>query len=101
MKKGLTPTVILSFIAVCIGIVFAGCATEAKHHAGKENKSVYNVRHFGATGDGTTLDSPAINQAIEAAAAQGGGTVLVPAGTYLSGSIRLKDNIHLLIDSGA
>jgi len=61
----------------------------------------YDVRSFGATGDGKTLDSPAINKAIEACAQAGGGTVLLPAGTYLSGSIRLKSNIHLLIDAGA
>ena len=61
----------------------------------------FNVRAYGATGDGKTLDSPAINQAIAAAAAAGGGTVLVPAGTYLSGSIHLQSNIHLLIDAGA
>jgi polygalacturonase len=61
----------------------------------------YNVRAFGAKGDGTSLDSPAINQAITAAAAAGGGTVELPAGTYLSGSIEMKSNIHLLIDAGA
>jgi polygalacturonase len=61
----------------------------------------YNARSFGATGDGKTLDSPAINKAIEACAGAGGGTVFLPAGTYLSGSIRLKSNIHLLIDAGA
>jgi len=47
------------------------------------------------------LDSPAIDKAIDAAAEAGGGTVLVPAGTYLSGSIHLKSNIHLVIDAGA
>jgi len=61
----------------------------------------YNVRAFGATGDGKTLDSPAINKAIDACAGAGGGTVHLPAGTYLSGSIHLKSNIHLLIDAGA
>jgi polygalacturonase len=61
----------------------------------------FNVRSFGAVGDGKNLDSPAINGAIEAAAEAGGGTVLVPAGSYLCGSIRLKSNIHLLIDAGA
>ena len=62
---------------------------------------IFNVRNFGALGDGTNLDSPAIDRAISAAAAVGGGTVLVPAGTYLSGSIHLKSNLHLLIDAGA
>jgi len=64
-------------------------------------ETVYNVRTFGAVGDGTQLDSPAINKAIEACAGAGGGTVLLPAGTYLSGSIRLKSNIHLVIGMGA
>ncbi len=61
----------------------------------------YNVRAFGARGDGKTLDSPAINKSIEAAAAAGGGTVLLPAGTYLSLSIHLKSNIRLHLDQGA
>ena len=63
--------------------------------------TVFNVRDFGAVGDGQNLDSPAIDKAIAAAADAGGGTVLVPAGTYLSGSIHLQSNIHLLIDAGA
>lgn len=61
---------------------------------------IYNVRDYGAKGDGKTLDSPAINSAIEAASAAGGGQVLLPAGTYLSGSIRLKSNIDLHLTSG-
>ena len=61
----------------------------------------YNIRQFGAAGDGKTLDSPAINKAIEQCAADGGGTVYFPAGNYLSGSIRLKSNIHLLLDEGS
>ncbi|HUB25263.1 MAG TPA: glycosyl hydrolase family 28-related protein [Tepidisphaeraceae bacterium] len=61
----------------------------------------FNVRDFGAVGDGTTLDSPAINQAIEAAVAAGGGIVRVPAGDYLSASIRLKSNVTLQLDRGA
>ena len=61
----------------------------------------FNVRDFGAAGDGAHLDSAAINRAIAAAGHRGGGTVRVPAGTYLSGSIHLQNNIHLLIDAGA
>lgn len=61
---------------------------------------IFNVRDYGAKGDGKTLDSPAINAAIEAAVRDGGGQVLLPAGTYLSGSIRLKSNIDLHLSAG-
>jgi polygalacturonase len=61
----------------------------------------FNVRNYGTVGDGRTLDSPAINKAIQACAAAGGGTVLLPAGIYLCGSIHLTNNINLLLDAGA
>lgn len=60
-----------------------------------------SVRDFGAKGDGRTLDTAAINRAIETTAKAGGGTVFFPAGTYLSFSIRLKSNITLYLDNGA
>lgn len=60
-----------------------------------------NVRDFGAAGDGRTLDSPAINRAISTCAAAGGGTVRLPPGTYLSGSIHLTNNLNLFLDAGA
>ena len=60
-----------------------------------------DVKHFGATGDGVTLDTGNINKAIDACAAAGGGTVFFPAGTYLSGTVFLKSNITLWLDSGA
>jgi polygalacturonase len=65
------------------------------------DKAYFNIRNFGAAGDGKNLDSPAIDKAIQAAAAAGGGTVYLPPGTYLSGTIHLLSNIHLLIDMGA
>ena len=68
--------------------------------AGASN-GVYNVRDYGAVGDGKTLDHTAINKAIEAAVADGGGRVVLPAGTYLCGSIRLKSNIELHLTPGA
>jgi len=61
----------------------------------------FNVKQYGAIGDGKNLDSKAINKAIEAAAAQGGGTVFLPAGNYLCGSIHLKSDISLYLDQGA
>ena len=65
------------------------------------DKSYFNVRAYGAVGDGKTLDSPAIDKAIQAAADAGGGTIYLPSGKYLSGTIHLQSNIHLLIDMGA
>ena len=59
-----------------------------------------NVKNFGATGDGKTLDTKAINDAIDAAVKQGGGTVYFPSGTFLSFSIHLKSNISLYLDQG-
>ena len=61
----------------------------------------FDVRGFGATGDGKTLDTAAINNAIDAAADAGGATVLFPAGNYLSYSIHLKSNVTLHLESGA
>ena len=66
-----------------------------------DNLNDYNVRSFGAVGDGKSLDSPAINTAIESAFANGGGKIIVPAGIYLCGSIRLKSNIELHLLPGA
>ncbi len=60
-----------------------------------------NVMAFGAIGDGKTLDTPAVNQAIGAAAAAGGGTVRFPAGQYLCHSIHLKSHVTLYLDAGA
>ena len=61
----------------------------------------FNVKDYGATGDGTTLDHESLNRAIAAASASGGGCVTVPAGTYLCGSIRLKSNVELHLQAGA
>ncbi len=61
----------------------------------------FNVRDFGAAGDGRNIDSPAINEAIQKASEAGGGTVVIPEGTYLSYSIRLKSNVELHLEEGA
>lgn len=61
----------------------------------------YNVKDYGAAGDGIHIDSPAVNNAINAASEKGGGTVYFPAGTYYCYSIRLKSNIALYLDHGA
>jgi polygalacturonase len=62
--------------------------------------ATFDVKAFGAKADGKTLDRDAINKAIDAAAAAGGGTVYLPAGTYVTGSIRLRSNITLQLEHG-
>ena len=62
---------------------------------------VFDVRAFGAVGDGKAIDSPAMDRAIAAAAAAGGGTVFVPAGIYLCYSIHLKSKIAIYLEQGA
>ena len=61
---------------------------------------VFNVRDYGAVGNGEALDTAAINKAIEACSVAGGGQVLLPAGKYLSGTVHLKSDITLLLDAG-
>ena len=69
--------------------------------AAMQAMGVYNVRDYGAKGDGRTLDHGAINKAIDACHADGGGQVLLTAGTYLCGSIHLKSNVDLHLMEGA
>lgn len=89
------------FVKLAGGVVpLLGTTTHASPAAARHG-TFFNVRDFGAAGNASAIDSPAINRAIEAAAASGGGTVWFPAGTYLSYSIRLKSHITLCFDSGA
>ncbi len=74
----------------------AGAAAPSGQTAG-----ALDVRSFGARGDGHSLDTPAINRAIEAAAERGGGTVYCGAGQYLCHSIHLRSNVGLYLDHGA
>lgn len=62
---------------------------------------VFDVRSYGATGDGKTVDTPAINRAVQAASSAGGGRVYFGAGTYLCYSIRLQSKVALYLEQGA
>ena len=62
---------------------------------------VYNVSQFGAKGDGESLDTGAINQAIDQCHATGGGTVYLPPGRFLSGTVVLRSNVCLYLEAGA
>src|ERR1700722_11412242 len=66
-----------------------------------DQSRTYNVKDFGATGQGTENDTAAIDKAIDKCNADGGGSVTFPAGTYAAASIHLKSNVRLQLDSNA
>lgn len=61
----------------------------------------FDITQFGAKPDGQTVNTTAINAAVRACHAAGGGTVLVPAGTFVSGTVRLLSHVNLHLDAGA
>lgn len=63
--------------------------------------ALYDVRDFGAVGDGATLNTEAIQAAIDACAASHGGTVFVPAGRFVTGTLRLRSNVTLRLETQA
>ena len=63
--------------------------------------SLFKVRDFGAAADGASKDTAAVQSAIDACAAAGGGTVYFAPGTYLCGSVRLKTGVYLYLDAAA
>jgi polygalacturonase len=86
MNRKITPITLLSLLLV------ASCA----HSAGN-----FDVKTAGATGDGSTIDTAAVQKAIDAAATAGGGEVDFPAGTYKIGSIVMKSHVTLNLAKGA
>ena len=64
-------------------------------------KDTFNIVNYGAIADGLTLNSAAINKTINECAKQGGGTVLIPRGSYVTGPIIMKSNINLHLAKGA
>jgi len=94
-KKMAAGTLLLRFVFLSVQIIFVHVAFAVGA------SPIFNVKGFGASGSGTNLDTLAIQSAIDAAHRAGGGVVLLPAGTYLSGSLRLKSNVKLQIETNA
>jgi polygalacturonase len=92
-----------SAIAAVLGASLSGerglAFQPTQHNATDEDSGarVYNIRKYGAKGDGIALDTTALQAAIDACHQDGGGTVLVPAGTFQIGSVELRSNVTLHI----
>ena len=84
-------------MAVALGLPYAVHAASPPPTRGK----IFDVRQFGARGDGSGFDTAAIQKALDAAEAAGGGTVRVPAGTYPLQPIHLHAHTTLQLDEGA
>ncbi len=85
--------------AVCIAALLV--ATLAHSANAQETISPVDVRAMGATGDGVTEDTEAVQRAIDTCGKAGGGRVLFPAGRYLCGSLRLRSNVELHLAADA
>ncbi len=62
---------------------------------------IFDITKYGAVGDGKTLNTPSIQKAINDCTKNGGGMVLVPVGTFITGTINLKTNVNLHLEAGA
>ena len=101
MRRDFLRTSSFGMAAAAIPAVSLAASGQDSAPAGEPARNLFNVRKYGATGDGKTLDTEAVNRAIEAAAATGGGVVVFPAGSYLCFSIHLKSQVHLLLEQGS
>jgi polygalacturonase len=99
MRRDFLRTGGIGVAAVAIPAV--SFAVQEHDVAAPASQGLFDVRKYGAAGDGKALDTAAVNRAIDAAAAAGGGMVVFPAGTYLCFSIHLKSQVHLYLQQGS
>lgn len=101
LRNGGIGAVLAGFPSIGVAAAAQERSTTPAAHGISTANGIFDVRRYGAAGDGKTVDTPAVNRAIEAASAAGGGLVLFPAGTYLCFSIRLKSQVHLYLSQGS
>lgn len=103
MKSSERRAFIRNGLGTTAGLLLATSLDPAETFAiafGSEAKE-FNIKKYGAVGDGKTLNTHAIQKAIDACTAAGGGRVIVPAGTFLTGGFDLKSNVNLHLEQGA
>ena len=84
-----------------IGGIASRLTVSAAENAAVSGPRIFDVKSFGAKGDGKTLDSTAINRSVDACNSSGGGMVYVAPGTYLCGTVVLKSNVTLYLEAGS
>ncbi len=82
-------------------LLAASCLFAAHSITAATGPAIFNVSDYGAAGDGKKLDTAAFNNAITACTQAGGGTVYVPPGNYLTGTVELKSHVTLELSAGA
>jgi polygalacturonase len=88
-------------LAAAVWLVLALALFAAARTARAAEAGIFNVRDYGAVGDGKTLDTAALNKAVAACAQAGGGQVRFPPGRYLSATVHLKNRVTLYLEAGA
>lgn len=86
-------------LVAIVGLAAAGAHAQSQSRPPVEG--FYAVTAFDAKSDGSTVNTAALQRAIDTASAAGGGTVFFPAGRYVSGTLVLKDHVTLWLDNGA
>jgi polygalacturonase len=99
---------------ICFGLLLGACGLTANAQQKEYSwtnlpkiaqpvfkKDTVNILKYGAKSDGITLNTKAINNAINACSAKGGGVVLIPQGLWLTGPIVLKSNVNLHVSRAA
>jgi len=82
-------------------IVLAGLLLSSPVIAQPSSRMGYTITDYGAIGDGTRLNTLAIQRAVDSCSAHGGGRIIVPPGKFVTGSIRLFSNLEFCLEAGA
>ncbi|MBN1186234.1 MAG: right-handed parallel beta-helix repeat-containing protein [Bacteroidales bacterium] len=91
MKNNIITPLVIIFTLAYISLV----------QAQKAEHKIFDITSFGANGDAKTVNTEFINNAIAACAKAGGGTVVIPKGIFLTGTVVMKSNVHLYLEEGA
>ncbi|MCX7984687.1 MAG: glycoside hydrolase family 28 protein [Bacteroidetes bacterium] len=101
----LTQTMNFILTVPLLGTIITPCRRKTKElknlQRPKFNGTIFNVRDYGATGNGSTIDTHALQATINRCHVLGGGIVKVPKGTYRTGALQLRSNVFLHLDDGA